>query len=41
LDEIIWNFRDEAGPLGLHQSWVLYARKYPERCIVAEALANI
>jgi hypothetical protein len=40
LNEIIWNFRDEAGPLGLHQSWIVYARKYPERCVVAEVLAQ-
>ena len=40
LNEIIWNFRDDAGPLGLHQSWVVYARKYPERCVVAEVLAQ-
>ena len=36
MNEIIWDFRDEAGHLGLHQSWVVYARKYPERCVVAE-----
>ena len=39
MNEIIWNFRDEAGPLGLHQPWVVYARKYPERCVVAVAEA--
>jgi hypothetical protein len=37
MNDIIWDLSAEAGPLGLHQSWVLYARKYPERCVVAEA----
>jgi hypothetical protein len=37
MNDIIWDFSAEAGPLGLHQSWVIYARKYPEHCIVAEA----
>jgi len=36
-DRYIWDFCKKAGDLGLMQSWVLYARKYPERCIVAEA----
>ena len=37
LNDMIWDFSAEAGPLGMHRSWVLYAQKYPERCIVAEA----
>jgi hypothetical protein len=37
MNDIIWDISAEAGPLGLHQAWVLYARKYPERCVVAEA----
>jgi hypothetical protein len=37
MNDIIWGFSAEAGPLGMHQSWVRYARKYPERCVVAEA----
>jgi hypothetical protein len=36
-DEYIWDFCKKAGDLGLMQSWVLYARKYPERCVVAKA----
>jgi hypothetical protein len=35
-DDCIWDFCKKAGDLGLMQSWVLYARKYPERCVVAE-----
>jgi hypothetical protein len=38
-DRYIWDFCKKAGDLGLMQSWVLYARKYPERCVVAEAQA--
>lgn len=37
MNDIIWDISADAGPLGLHQAWVLYARKYPERCVVAEA----
>jgi len=37
MNDIIWDISAEAGPLGLHHSWVIYARKYPERCVVAEA----
>jgi hypothetical protein len=33
-DDYIWSFCKKAGDLGLMQSWVLYARKYPERCVV-------
>jgi hypothetical protein len=37
MNKIIWKFCDESGSLRLLQSWVLYARKYPGRCVVAEA----
>jgi hypothetical protein len=37
MNDMIWDISADAGPLGLHQAWVLYARKYPERCVVAEA----
>ena len=37
LNDIIWDFSAEAGPLGMHRAWVLYAQKYPERCIAADA----
>jgi hypothetical protein len=37
LNDIIWDFSAEAGPLGMHRAWVLYAQKYPERCIVVQA----
>jgi hypothetical protein len=33
----IWDFCKKAGILGLMQFWAKYARKYPERCIVAES----
>jgi len=36
MNDIIWDFCKKAGDLGLMQSWVFYARKYPERCITAE-----
>jgi hypothetical protein len=36
-DDYIWDFCKKAGDLGLMQSWVLYARKYPERCVVSDA----
>jgi hypothetical protein len=37
LNDIVWDFSAEAGPLGMHRAWVLYAQKYPERCVAAEA----
>lgn len=38
-DEFIWNYCEEAGKLGLLESWPIYARKYPERCVVSETPA--
>jgi hypothetical protein len=37
MNDIIWDFCKKAGDLGLMQSWVNYAHKYPERCVVVEA----
>jgi hypothetical protein len=34
-DKYIWDYSKKAGELGLLQSWVTYARKYPERCMIA------
>jgi hypothetical protein len=39
MNDIIWDYCKKAGKLGLLESWAPYARKYPERCIVAEAQA--
>jgi hypothetical protein len=39
MDDIIWAYCEKAGKYGLLESWAPYARKYPERCIVAEAQA--
>jgi len=36
MNEIIWNYCEKAGKLGLLESWTPYARKYPERCAIAE-----
>ncbi|HKN21490.1 MAG TPA: hypothetical protein VJX73_08740 [Terracidiphilus sp.] len=36
MNDAIWKFCKQSGPLRLLNSWVLYARKYPERCVVAE-----
>jgi hypothetical protein len=36
-NRIIWAKCKELGPWRLQTSWALYARKYPERCVVAEA----
>jgi hypothetical protein len=38
-DEFIWNYCEQAGELGLLESWPIYARKYPERCVVSETQA--
>jgi len=35
-DEFIWNYCEEAGELGLLASWTIFARKYPEGCVVGE-----
>jgi hypothetical protein len=37
LDEKIQLHLKKCGRMGLLESWPLYARKYPERCVVAEA----
>jgi hypothetical protein len=35
MNDILWDLGAECGPLGLHQYWIAYARKYPERCAAA------
>ena len=35
MNDFIWDYCKQAGDLGLLSSWPVYARKYPERCIVA------
>jgi len=35
-DRFIWDNSKQAGDLGLLSSWAIYARKYPERCVVTE-----
>lgn len=37
MNEFIWAYCERAGAAGLLESWPVYARKYPERCVVAEA----
>jgi hypothetical protein len=37
MDEKILLHMKKSGRLGLLESWPLYARKYPERCVVAAA----
>jgi hypothetical protein len=37
MNRIIWDYCEKLGKLGLLESWAPYARKYPERCVVAEA----
>lgn len=39
MNDFIWDFSKNAGELGLLSSWPAYARKYPERCVNAEAQA--
>jgi len=39
MNTTIWNYCKQAGDLGLLSCWPKYARKYPERCIVAELRA--
>jgi hypothetical protein len=34
-DDDIWAYCRSAGDLGLLSSWPIYARKYPERCVLA------
>ena len=37
MNDFIWAYCKQAGILGLLASWSVYARKYPERCVVTEA----
>lgn len=39
MNDFIWNDCKTAGDIGLLSSWPVYARKYPERCVVTEAQA--
>jgi hypothetical protein len=39
MNDAIWDYCERFPDLGLMQSWAEYARKYPERCVVAEAQA--
>jgi len=39
MDKYIWDHCEKVGGLGLLKSWVDYARKYPERCVVTEKRA--
>jgi hypothetical protein len=39
MNDVIWDYCKQAGNLGLLSSWPIYARKYPERCVVSEAHA--
>jgi hypothetical protein len=34
MNEIIWAYRENCGELGLLETWAVYAKKYPERCVV-------
>lgn len=36
-DDYIWAYCKKLGKLGLLETWPIYARKYPERCVVSEA----
>lgn len=36
-DDFIWAYCEKAGKIGLLASWPIYARKYPDRCVVAVA----
>jgi len=36
MNDIIWDYCEKAGKSGLLESWPVYARKYPERCVVPE-----
>jgi hypothetical protein len=38
-DEFIWNYCEKAGKFGLLESWPIYARKYPDRCVMNGAQA--
>jgi hypothetical protein len=36
-DDYIWAYCEKLGKLGLLESWPIYSRKYPERCVVTES----
>ena len=36
-DDYIWAYCEKLGKFGLLSTWPIYARKYPERCVFAEA----
>lgn len=38
MDEKIQLHLKKSGRMGLLESWPLYARKYPERCVIAETI---
>jgi hypothetical protein len=33
-NDYIWDYCEKAGKSGMLESWPIYARKYPERCVV-------
>jgi hypothetical protein len=35
-DDFIWAYSEKSPQFGLAQSWIAYARKYPERCVASE-----
>jgi len=37
MNDFIWDYCKKLGKNGLLESWAPYARKYPERCVAAEA----
>jgi hypothetical protein len=39
MNKIIWKYCEDHSEHRLLTSWIEYARKYPERCVVAEAQA--
>jgi hypothetical protein len=39
MNDFIWDYCKKAGDSGLLSSWPVYARKFPERCVVSEAQA--
>jgi hypothetical protein len=38
-DRFIWDYCEKSGKSGMLESWPIYARKYPERCVVSETLS--
>ena len=37
MNDFIWAHCQKAGKWGLLESWPIYARKFPERCVISEA----